>query len=113
MPRKKPVSYTAYVKSEPVFTFKWEDATSYSQGQKGKTEPSTWEVKMPALGNVAVTRWLNDRENWYLHCRQLGIREHLLSSKDLEKAKSEALKVVYDKLTAFVSDVSRATLAND
>lgn len=113
MPRKKPVSYPTFVKPEPVFTFKWEDGTSYSQGQRGQVEPSTWEIKLPALGEVTVTRWLSNREDWFLHCRQLNIREHLLSSKDLKDAQSEALKVVYDKLTSFVSDVSRATLAND
>lgn len=54
-------------------TIEWKDATSYSQGQRGKIEPNAWEC---AVSGVRVWVGSGHRyypDEWVMHCYSLDI----------------------------------------
>jgi predicted YcjX-like family ATPase len=87
----------------------WEDTTSYSQGERGKTEPRTWTISTGDVLrrlDVTVTRHIDYPGEWLLICRQLNVR-HALKSEELEPAKTEALKSLAWELERHLETVRR------
>jgi hypothetical protein len=79
MPKKKP---------------QWKDVTSYSQNDTHRI-PASWELKVGSL-SIIVTRYIHyNPDDWLLHCGEVFDRK-LLKSKDIEAAKQEAIKLVYE-----------------
>lgn len=73
----------------------WKDATSYSQGQRGKIEPNSFEAKV-----CGVTVWVSRGhryypEFWVMNCHILDIKESVVgaSSWTAEAAQVEALRL--------------------
>jgi hypothetical protein len=91
---------------------KWKDATSYSQSDKERV-PQTWELRLNTL-RVIITRhiWFKPDE-WVLSCPELGVDQHMLRSKDLEKAKDEALHFIHAKVKRFINDIKEAQSGRD
>jgi len=80
----------------------WKDATSYSASDKDRT-PRTWDLKIPEIGRVVVTRWKGgDSSKWYLVCYSLGIDYDALAGFTPEEAQDEAVGVIYRKLGAML-----------
>src|SRR5690606_41821688 len=91
----------------------WKDATSYSQGQRGKIAPDAWEC---TVADVRV--WVGSGHRyypgeWVMHCHTLGMEAirigpaSALSEKEaqqaaLTRAASEASKRA-TKLTDFAA----------
>jgi hypothetical protein len=71
----------------------WKDATSYSRGDRGKVEPSVWEVESDGL-RVALHRWVAVADKWFVTCYDLKIDKQPLSSKHMKVAAKEALSLV-------------------
>ena len=79
----------------------WKDATSYSRGERGQTEPRSWEIRMghEYVVNVTVTRHIDyGNDAWLMLCFPLFPKGKLLESKDLADAKVEALTIVEEAL---------------
>lgn len=73
----------------------WKDATSYSQGQRGKIEPKSWRT---TINGVSV--WVSKGHRyypdfWIMNCHALGMEEEQVgaSSWDAENAQAEALRM--------------------
>lgn len=73
---------------------KWKDRTSYSQGERGKVEPRTWDLDLELL-TIIITRVFEAKglwsDTWFLNCRELNISQYDLQMGDLEKAKRIAI----------------------
>jgi len=75
----------------------WKDATSYSQGQRGKIDPNSWET---TIANIQV--WVSrghiyNPETWVVTSRELGVdAKPIANTADLTKdqALAEALETV-------------------
>jgi len=73
--------------------YQWKDITSYSQGDTNRT-PGSWEMSVGSL-RIVVTRHIDhDPTDWLLDFSDR--RLIWLKNKDIDKAKVEALKFVYD-----------------
>lgn len=80
--------------------FKWEDATSYSQGQRGNIEPSAWTC---SVGHIHI--WLGNAHRyypgiWIMHCHELGFSEKKIGAVqdiDLVEARRRALSIASDQ----------------
>ena len=82
---------------------KWEDNTSYRQGEsRSKVEPRSWRLGKEHRAGIMVHRHTAVPGTWFLTCYDLGIEQHDLSNTDLEKAKVEALAYVQKKIQAMV-----------
>lgn len=86
---------------------KWKDSTSYSQGQRGKIDPTAWELK---IGNVRV--WIAvghiyHPDNWVMDCNNIGLRELPIAPNTAshKEAKKIALLQVMLRATARASEL--------
>lgn len=71
----------------------WKDETSYSRGERGEVEPRTWIALIHGV-SITVTRYVHDRTQWWLDCRDLDISYRVLGS-DLELSRADALALVH------------------
>lgn len=87
---------------------KWNDITTYSQGQNPKV-PQTFELVAPAKPTlrIVVTRNIYQPDRWFLSCRGLDISHQLLASLDRDAAFVEAIHVCHD-LSVTLCDRLRA-----
>jgi hypothetical protein len=67
----------------------WQDRTSYSRGERGKREPSVWELDLNGL-RVTVHRLHGIDDEWFGSCHAMAVDRKQLSS-DLTEAKREFL----------------------
>jgi len=75
---------------------KWEDATSYSQGERGRIDPSAWRC---SVGHTSI--WIGRAHRyypgeWVMHCHELGFSEKKIGAAtdiDLAEAKRRALSI--------------------
>ena len=82
----------------------WNDITSYSRNNKERV-PQTWELKRDSL-RIRVSRHINyEPDQWLLSCREFGIDNHLLKSKNIEEAKNEALVLLYYAAKAMMGEL--------
>lgn len=78
----------------------WTDVSSYSQGERGKKEPTAWTCKVGGLKIVVVKAHVYNPDRWSLKC------DPWFDVKDLDlptwvsaaEAQKEALKWVQHKL---------------
>ncbi len=77
---------------------KWSDATSYSRKDTDRT-PRAWLAKAGALRIVVTRHCHHDPDVWTLSCDPF-FETRELKSKDIEKAKREALDLVDIELSA-------------
>ena len=82
----------------------WKDATSYSHGERGSSEPRTWEITLGA--RIVVTRKYK-LEGWYLACYELSIDSQRLQGVSAEEAQEEAIQIVFKR----VDEIADAILA--
>lgn len=76
----------------------WTDATSYSQGQRGKVSQTAWETTICGA-RVWVScghRYYPDR--WVMNCQTLGIKGFDLGSTNAssEQARDRAINKVWE-----------------
>lgn len=90
----------------------WKDATGYSQGQRGKKEPTAWET---AIGDCRIWISCGHRHypgEWVMNAREVGIEEKRLGDDtlDLETVKGMALRIARRKARSISEQM--AGLAN-
>jgi hypothetical protein len=70
---------------------KWKDATSYSRGERGKSEPNAWSLDLGAAIEITVHRYLS-LPGWYVSTRgALEVSRHELAATSVEAARIEAV----------------------
>lgn len=87
----------------------WKDATSYSQGERGKVEPRAWEIKTSAVRITVVRGHLTNPGYWVVHCYELGMNTvdlKLPISVDVETAKYAAINLVENKALDIARDIA-------
>ena len=77
-------------------TTQWEDKTSYSRGDKDRT-PRIWRLKTKHMG-ISVHRHVCYEPDVWLLSSTLYYDCYTLKNKDAEKAKEEALTLVFSKV---------------
>lgn len=92
----------------------WKDATTYSQGERGKKEPSSWETVIAGVRVWVSKAHIGYPETWVVTCREIDVvTKAIANAEDLtpEEARGEALETVAHaayqkakKLQAFVRD---------
>lgn len=83
---------------------KWEDATSYRRGERGKVDPSTFQLLLTKM-DICVTRHIDMPGTWVLRCPGIGIDLWDLQTDDLEEAKCKALVEVESHLATCLDEV--------
>ena len=83
----------------------WIDATSYSQGQRGKVEPTAWECKLDGLRVWISCGHRMNPDKWVLTCRELNKEAVAIAdaSLSLDGAKRHALEVCYTRAKKDIS----------
>lgn len=77
-------------------SIQWKDATSYSQGQRGKIEPNAWECNLSGVRVWVGSGHRYFPNEWVMHCHSLDIESRqigptaALSDAD---ARHEALRI--------------------
>ncbi len=86
----------------------WEDKSSYSQDKpSGTVKPSIWTIETGSL-SITVHRHVHyEKEDWLVSSHEIGIDKDLLSQRDIEKAKEEAIRFVKMKLTILIDEISK------
>jgi hypothetical protein len=82
----------------------WKDTSSYAQGERGKIEPSAWELKLPNI-RITVHRLYRIPDCWFMSCHLVGIEGQNLNCGDLEAAKVKALAIVKAKLSTALEEM--------
>jgi hypothetical protein len=83
--------------------YQWEDATSYSRGERGKVEARAWRI--PALG-LTVHRW-QGLPGWFMTSHLDGLDKRELEAETAHDAKREALRRVHEANVARLKLVER------
>ena len=85
----------------------WKDTTSYSQNERGKVAPRTWSSD---IGNVDIKIHRHiyyEPDIWLMSCNYLNISNHELDSKDVDKAKEEALSIAKNMIEYRISEFQK------
>ncbi len=83
---------------------RWEDSTSYSQGERrGTTTPRSWSLGTYHRSGINIHRLHGDPDSWYLTCYDLGIEKREMTNVGLEEVKAEALICVRKELQSMVA----------
>lgn len=75
----------------------WKDATIYSQGERGKINPTAWECFVGGSRVLIMSGHLSYPGQWVMNFRAADIVEHdlkLTSHDELAKVQAAALGVV-------------------
>ena len=73
----------------------WKDATKYGKGVVERI-PRTWTA-MVGVVDVTVTKRIH-YDGWVVMLEYLGIHPTSLQSEETEKAQTEALEILYEKI---------------
>ncbi len=75
----------------------WEDATSYSRGQRGKVPQTAWEAEIDGARIWVSCGHLYFPGRWVMNCRVVGIVEKDLGSTEAtsEQARDRAVQEVW------------------
>ena len=86
----------------------WADVSSYSRGERGVVEPSSWELNTGPL-RVVVTR-RHGLDGWFAICYALNMSHVPLAAGDSDTfaAKAEAIKVIRERLTMLLGSLPTA-----
>lgn len=89
----------------------WKNTTSYSRGEKKSDESArTWQADVGGV-RVVVTRYIHgDKNAWYLN--HDGIYSDLASA-EIEKAKVEALQILFAHYNAIAKAFAKASGAKE
>ena len=79
----------------------WTDATSYSQGERGKAAPTIWTAKLGPL-DLTVHRLHGIEGMWYGTCHRLEIERRDLSP-DLDEAKAQILALARRRVDQYAA----------
>ena len=75
----------------------WKDATSYSQGQRGKVPQTAWECEMDGVRIWVSCGHIDFDGRWIVTCRDVGLerREVAARGESSEHARDQAVLEVY------------------
>lgn len=76
---------------------KWEDRTSYRQGERGNVEARIWYAEVVPRLRVSVHR-IHRLDGWYVSCHDLGFVDRRLGEMDVDSAKEHGLAVMVEVL---------------
>lgn len=83
----------------------WKDATSYSQGERGRVPADSWECRTKSL-RVCVHRSVGyDPKLWLLSCHDIRLECYELSFPDLKKCQAEAIEVIQNILRDLLKEL--------
>lgn len=68
----------------------WKDTSSYSQGERGKVEPTAWDLDLDGL-RVTVHRLHLIDGLWFGSCHAMGVERKQLTFAELKDAQVEFL----------------------
>ena len=91
----------------------WKDITTYSKNDEERV-PSVWNISIGGM-RVCVHRHIGyAKDDWLLSTYFPGFFDRkLLQSKDIEKAKYEALMLVRDRANEISGSVTVALMSED
>ncbi len=88
----------------------WTDATSYSQGERGRISPKAWSIRIDNTDIWIGTGHRNNPGRWTMHCQSVGLDTEdigLEADAPKEEAQSKALRIVQQKMRKLVDDMER------
>jgi len=77
-------------------SIEWKDATSYSQGERGKIEPTGWETTVSGVRVLVTKGHVAYRGTWIMNCHELGLKERQIGHAEVmgaTEAQVRALKL--------------------
>ena len=84
----------------------WKDASSYSRGERGKVEPTAWEIVSAPPGRLRIcVHRVHRLEGWFVTCHELRIDRRELGDVTLDEAKTSALALVGQQLSTLFHDL--------
>jgi hypothetical protein len=88
----------------------WEDATSYSRGERrGKVPPRVWTLDTGKI-SISVHRiHALGTECWFLSCNKIRLKEYQLKSEALDEAQAEAFAIVQSELVDIVASLEASS----
>ena len=80
----------------------WKDATSYSQGQRGKKPQTAWETDLDGVRIWVSCGHLDHPGRWVMNCRPINIIKRDIGGTNLtsEQARDRAVMTVYSEAKA-------------
>ncbi|MEM8880918.1 MAG: hypothetical protein AAGC82_09985 [Pseudomonadota bacterium] len=79
----------------------WIDATSYAQGQRGKTAQTAWATEIDGLRIFVSCGHLNHPGTWVLACKSLS--QYPIELTDSGASSEEALDLAIEKVWSLAS----------
>lgn len=78
----------------------WIDSTGYSQGQRGKVQPTSFELKLDGLRIFITCGHIYYKGTWIMGCLDLNMREvECRNCQTATEAAEYAVKIVKHKLS--------------
>jgi len=93
--------------------YKWEDATTYSRGERGNIEPTAWKIMGKRLSIYITCNHSYYPGEWIMHCFSLGLKEIELGAKDLKQAKELAIFMCLEVVGIFSTDLNKIKEVTD
>lgn len=89
----------------------WKDTTSYSMGQRGKKEPTSYTTESGELRITVTCGHIDWCGEWIMNCYTLGMSQvELIKCESVEEAKLRAIVLVKNRLSYLVKIVSSLTV---
>ena len=85
---------------------KWEDTSSYSQGEQGDAEPTAWTAQNPRI-RITVHGSIFEPGAWFVSCYMLNINKFPLRAKTADEAKAEGINVVRKKIRWYLEGMAQ------
>ena len=85
----------------------WKDATSYSQGQRGKKEPTAWSVKSGQVGIYVTCGHIYYPSEWIMSCYAIGLKEVRLMVDTKEDAQKKAIEIVIERCSRLLGEAKK------
>lgn len=91
----------------------WKDATSYSHGERGVIDPTSWECTVSGVRLWVSCGHTAYRGVWIMNCDTLGIREKVLAVSDntADDAKRCAISLVRSCAEMLISRLQKLLVA--
>ncbi len=86
----------------------WKDTSSYSRGEKDRT-PNSWSLKVGIFDLIVHHHIYYEPSQWLASCSPYVFDNRELKSKDIKKAKAEALKLLKGLLNEAIEELSEVT----